>query len=172
MRQLSERDIILKIKKGEIDYFSYVVKKYTKPIHGFIVKKIYRKEDVDDLVQQSFLQLYKAIARFDERRPVLPYLYQIAKNEMKMYFRSFKHTVPLDEWINIHDDAPLHWGELDEARNLLASLPEQQRKVLKLLSEGYSYEQIAHEFGKSINTIKTMVRRSRLKIRNMKYGTA
>ncbi len=165
----NDKEIILKIKKGEIDNFAYIVKRYTKPIHGFIAKKMYRKDDVDDIVQQTFLKLYTAIDRLDERRPVLPYLYQIAKNELKMYFRSFKYTVSLDERIKVHDEKQIYGGELDEAERLLALLPHDQRNVLLLLSEGYSYQQIADKFKKSINTIKTMVRRARIKMMKLKY---
>src|SRR3990167_7579561 len=97
MTTLSDKDIILRIKKGEIDYFTFIVKKYTKQIYNYVLKKLGQKDEAEDVVQNSFLKFYKAISRFDEDKPILPYVYQIAKNEIKMYWRAKKKLLPLDE---------------------------------------------------------------------------
>lgn len=162
MQKSADKDVIIKIQNGEIEYFSFIVKKYSKPILSFVQKKLFDKNEAEDIVQNSFLNFYKAIGRFDPERPVLPYLYQIVRNEMKMYFRSRKETVALDEKIAIEEKEE-KWSGLDIA-GFLRSLPENQKKVLEWLSEGYSYKEIARRLKKPINTIRTMIRRARLKL--------
>lgn len=168
MLELTDQEAIKKIKGGEIDNFSYIVKKYTKPIYSFVYSKLFNKDEVEDLVQKTFLQLYIAIDRFDEKKPVLPYLYQIAKNELKMYYRSFKKTQPLNEEI-LYQDKGVERQEDDDINQLVEKLPNEQKMALKYLYEGYSYQEIANKLKKPVNTIKTIVRRARLKL--IKYKT-
>lgn len=162
MQDLSDKELIVRIKNGEIDYYEYIVKKYTKQIYNYVFKKIKNREDVEDIVQMSFFQLYKVIGRFDVERPVLPYLFQIAKNEMKMFWRSQKKTVPLDEKLIVEEKEELI--DLDFIKRQLEKLTKEQKKAIKLVIEGFSYKEIAKFLGKPINTIRTIIRRARLKL--------
>src|SRR3989344_2511411 len=162
MQVFSDKEILARIKKGEIDYFTYFVKKYTTQIYNFTFKKIKKKDDVEDIVQVSFLQLYKAVGRLDEKKPVLPYLYQIVRNEMKMFWRRQKPTIPLDEKIVAEEKEESL--EKDVIEKQLEKLPKEQKKAVKLVSEGYSYKEIAKFLGRPINTIRTIIRRARLKL--------
>lgn len=165
MVTISDKEIIIKIKQGEINYFSFLVKKYTDRIYYVIYSRLFNKDDVDDLVQNAFLDFYKAINRFNEDRPVLPYLYEIAKNETKMYFRSKKETVSLDESIKTVNHKEENNFLSTDIEELLTVLPVDQKKALKLLSEGYSYEEIAQKLSRPLNTVRTIIRRGRLKIK-------
>jgi len=161
MAELSDKDIVKKIKNGEIDYYSYIVKKYTTSIYRYIERKLFKKDEADDLVQNVFISFYKAIEKFDEERPIKPYLFQIVQNELKMYFRSYKKSLPLDERIVSEDKQ----AELKiEDFKLLNS---QESGIFKHISEGYSYEEIAKVVKKPLNTIKSIVRRGRLKIKKI-----
>jgi len=163
MAELLDKDIIRKIKNGEIDYYSYIVKKYTTLIYRYIKIKLFKKDETDDLVQNVFISFYKAIEKFDEERPIKPYLFQIVQNELKMYFRSRKETVSLDESIKTTDDEKISLPS-DDIEGLLKILPIEQKQALKLLSEGYSYEEIANSLKKPLNTVRTIIRRARLKM--------
>ena len=68
MAGLHDKEIIKKIKNGEIDFYSYIVKKYTTQIYQYIKAKLFKKEEVDDLVQNVFISFYKAIENFDEEK--------------------------------------------------------------------------------------------------------
>ncbi len=159
MAELSDKDIIKKIKNGEIDHYSYIVKKYTTLIYKFIERKLFKKDETDDLVQNVFISFYKAIEKFDEQRPIKPYLFQIVQNELKMYFRSYKKSVSIDERIISEDK---HENIKIEDFKFLSI---EEKKIFKLISEGYSYEEIAKLFKKPLNSVKSIVRRGRLKLK-------
>lgn len=161
--ELDDKQILIKIKKGEIEHFSHIVKKYTHTIYKYIYSKLFDKHDVDDLVQNTFLNFYKSIHRFDAERPVLPYLFEISKNELKMYFRSKKKTYSLNDALKVGMEREYEPGgeSIDE---LLKFLAEDQKKALQLLSEGYSYEEISKIMKKPLNTVRTIIRRARLKL--------
>lgn len=160
MAELSDKDIIKKIKNGEIDYYSKIVKKYTILIYRYIERKLFKKDETDDLVQNVFISFYKAIEKFDSERPIKPYLFQIVQNELKMYFRSYKKNLPLDERI-VSEDRQEEELKIEDFK----SLSSQEKGIFKHISEGYSYGEIAKLFKKPVNTIKSMVRRGRLKIK-------
>src|SRR3989339_1571625 len=161
MAELSDKEAIIRIRNGEIDYYSYIVKKYTTSIYRFIERKLFKKEEADDLVQNVFISFYKAIEKFDEKKPIKPYLFQIVQNELKMYFRSFKKDQPLDEQIISEiQQEDLKIEDLKSLNNL-------EREVFKHIGEGYSYEEIGKLFKKPLNTIKSIVRRGRLKLKKI-----
>jgi RNA polymerase sigma-70 factor (ECF subfamily) len=161
---LTDKDIILKIKNGEIDYFSFIVKKFTPSIYGLISKKISKKEDVEDLVQNIFISFYKAIERFDTNKPIKPYLYRIVQNELKMFYRSRKITFSLNEEAFINENTLL---VNDDYKNYLNILSNQQKKIFIYIMEGYGYEEISKKIKKPVNTIKSIVRRARIKIKDI-----
>jgi RNA polymerase sigma-70 factor (ECF subfamily) len=164
METIDDREIIKRIKQGEIDYFSLLVNRYTGRIYNFVAERLFNKDDVDDLVQNAFFNFYKALCRFDEERPVMPYLFEIAKNEMKMYFRSRKETVSLDDTIRVYNNEELNIPK-EDIEEMLNILPQQQRRALELFSEGFSYQEIAKDLGRPLNTVRTIIRRARLKMR-------
>ncbi len=155
---ISDEEALRRIKSGEIDYFAHVVNRHIARIRSFVRARLYDKDEADDLVQNVFVSFYKAVERIDGRRPVLPYLFEIARNELKMFFRSHKASVPLDERMIAGEDTV---PALD-ADELLKGLPEEQRRALGMVYEGYSYEEIADRLGKKINTVRTIIRRARL----------
>lgn len=163
MQEYDDKTVISKIKRGEIQFYSYVVKKYTQRIYNYLYKKIYNKDDIEDLVQNIFLKFYKAISNFDNTKPILPYLFEITKNEAKMYYRSKDKTLPLKEEIIQTNQFEFSYEALD-VEQLLQSLSLEERTALKLLSEGFLYQEIAVKLNKPLNTIKTLIRRARIKI--------
>lgn len=171
MQTLSDKEVITRVKNGEIDYFYYIVKKYTVQILTFVTKKLSNREDAEDIVQNSFLHFYKAINRFDQNKQIQPYLYQIVRNELKMLWRSRKITISLDE--KIVADKEQEDLDIEDIERHLNKLPLEQKKTLQLVSEGYSYKEIAKNLKRPLNTVRTIIRRARLQLTKIKgYETA
>lgn len=164
---LSDKDIIIKIKNGEIDYFSLIVKKYSSLIYQYIKLKIKNKEDAEDLVQNVFISFYKVIDRFDEQKLIKPYLFQIVNNELKMFYRKYKKILPLTEDIYLQDDRFIDNFNDEDIMKILKKLKSQEKKIIMMIVDGYSYEDIAKKFKKPVNTVKSIIRRIRLKLRSL-----
>ncbi len=157
-----DQETFRRIKAGEIDQFAQIVKKYESKIERFVKQRLFDKEEADDLIQNTFISFYKALGRLDHERPVLPYLYQIAKNELKMYFRRKNPEVSLNQDL-VADNKDFFDGE-NEVDKILETLPREQKEILQLVTEGYSYQEIAKQLGRPLNTVKTLIRRARLKL--------
>lgn len=163
MTGISDKDIIKKIKNGQIDNYSYIVKKYTTSIYRYIERKLFKKDEVDDLVQNVFISFYKAVEKFDEKKPIKPYLFQIVQNELKMYYRSKKPTTSLNDNIYLVDDR----SQDNNINDYLSHLNQEERNIFQYINKGYSYEEIGKQLKKPINTIKSIVRRGRLKLKSI-----
>ena len=158
MEKMTDAQIITRIQDGYIDDFSLLMNRHIKGILTFVKIRLKDPFVVDDIVQNTFVNFYKTINRFDTTKPVRPYLLQIAKNEIKMHFRSKKNVIQLKETIgkiDKHDSFDL--------RNFIEGLPSKPKNILKLLYAGYTYEEIANRMKASVNTIKTVIRRLRIK---------
>jgi len=152
---------VLQIKSGNIDAFGVLVDKYTTRIRSFVVQKLFDKDEADDIVQNAFIQLYKALSRLEMTKPIYPYLLQITRNELNMYFRKHHTTVSLNEDIILTPDKTVP----DDISHVLQGLKKDHKVALVWFSEGYSYQEISHRMGKPINTIRTLIRRARLYIK-------
>ncbi|KKP67706.1 MAG: RNA polymerase sigma-E factor [Candidatus Roizmanbacteria bacterium GW2011_GWA2_35_19] len=156
-------EAIMKVKNGELDYYGVIVKKYTNKVYHYISKKSPTYEDAEDLTQISLIKFFKSLKNFDTKRKVLPYLYQIAKNELKMFYRSRKQHLQLKEEFFIEEKQ-----EVEKTDYLLETVSKKERKIIEMLSHGYTYQEVAVKIKKPLNTVKSIVRRAKIKIRKSK----
>lgn len=163
---LSEKEIIKKIKGGDIDHFSILVERFSRIIYFYVKKKLQNEPDIADIVQNSFIKAYKGISRFDTQKTFYPYLFTIVKNEIADYYRKRKQEVQLDE-----EKANYQQTFDDDVANfsgLLNDLRAEYKTVITLYYlDGYSYKEIAEKNGKPINTIKTLLRRAKEDLRKV-----
>jgi RNA polymerase sigma-70 factor (ECF subfamily) len=162
--QMKEKDsfYINKIKNGKIDYFRFIVDRYIDKVYSYFYQRLREKQDSEDLTQETFINFYKNINRFNENEPVLPYLLTIASNNLKMFYRRNKKTMPLTDSIRIDDD----YEKIENKLSLEElSLTEKEKKIIDLVAEGYTYREIGKMLKLKENSIKAIVRRLRLKIK-------
>ena len=150
---------IIAIKNGDIEAYRHIVDKYKKRISRIIAKYIYNPDDADDIVQETFIKFYKAIDKFDTQRQISPYINTIAKNEIKMFFRK-KKMIRIDDQIAGDENLPSTENIVEK---LISSVNQTEKKIINLLKQGYTYKQIGSQLQKPTNTIKTIIRRIRLK---------
>ena len=158
--------VIKKVQAGDIEQFQILVHRYSSKVQAFIGSRCRDAFLVDDVVQTAFIQFYKSITRFDTTRPVLPYLFQIAKNELYMYYRRHKGAVTLDERVQVVTPTQDTADDMDVVQGALKDLKKDQKQALLWFAEGYKYEEIASKMQKPINTVRTLIRRARLYIQH------
>lgn len=165
MYDFDEKETVLKIKIGHINEFEKIVHRYELKIKSFVLRTVKNEMDADDIVQSTFFKLYLSIAndKFSTEKPLLPYLFQIATNEIKMFYRNSKKTFPLEEAKNNLTSNENQFNLLNFINDL--KLKRKEKQIAKMLFEGYSYLDISKKFNKPINTIKTWIRRLRIKIK-------
>jgi len=164
MRTVKEDALVIRrIREGMIDEFETLVRAYAPGIRAYVSSRLYDREYADDIVQEVFIRFYGAIGRFDIRKPVVPYLLEITKNALKMYYRSHKQTVSLSDAMQFRKE---EGGEIaaTDIGDMTRELPPAQKKAIIYVAEGYSYREIASKLQKPINTVRTLIRRARLQL--------
>ncbi|PSO20965.1 sigma-70 family RNA polymerase sigma factor [Bradyrhizobium sp. MOS003] len=131
--------------------------------------------DVDDILQDSFLKIWRNAARFDSgRAPAMAWMSAIVRNTTIDHLRTRRQpSVELEKALAVATDAaPSPTEEFDYAgaepvaRGALARLPEDRRRLVALAYlEGESRASLSMRFGVPVGTIKTWLHRTILVVR-------
>ena len=113
-------------------------------VYKFILSKTYDTEITDEIISKTFLKMFENFSNYDEEKAAFStWLFKIALNEMKMYWRSNsyhnEHENFLDENLQIaasEDEEPekkILQNEIQEQiRATLEKLSERERKIIEM----------------------------------------
>jgi RNA polymerase sigma-70 factor (ECF subfamily) len=144
-------------------------------VFGLVRRLAGNRALADDLFQETMLMLYQRLAEFRAEAPLGAWVRQIAVTRCLMYLRSPWHRARLltrgeedsDDWYEAY--LPATTGpnaECLDVERALASLSPTARAVVWLFEvEGYSHEEIARSFGRSVSFSKSQLARAHSRLR-------
>jgi RNA polymerase sigma-70 factor (ECF subfamily) len=178
--ELSDSQIVQAFLRGEARAFGELVERYDKRLLNFVYRTVGDRERAQDLVQETFVRVYRHLHRFDQTKKFSTWIYTIASNLAKNELRNrSRNPLVLFQTIKKHweaDHRPLEWEDpklrpddlfrkrhLKElVENAVAQLPEHHRIVFVLRElEGKTYEEIAEITGCNLGTVKSRLNRAR-----------
>jgi RNA polymerase sigma-70 factor (ECF subfamily) len=161
--------------------FEEIVREHQAMVFRTLLRLTGSREHLDDLAQEVFLRLYRALPGFRGEALVTTYLYRIAVNvaqdEWKRWRKDAQSLVSISDETSGWEERLPHPGrnaeELMEEREFQSMVEEQmqrlsqvERTVLVLYhQEERTYEQIALALGLPIGTVRTHLHRGRKKLR-------
>lgn len=155
--------------------FDLLVDTYSERLYWHIRKMVTYHEDADDVLQNSFIKIWKNLGHFRGDSKLYTWLYRIATNEALDHLRKTKKlqvvrtdTGEVGEYVNLSGDIYFD-SENAEAQlhQAIASLPEKQRLVFNLkYFEELKYDEIAEITGTSVGALKASYHLAVSKIRN------
>lgn len=172
-QELSDATLIEAARRGSILAFQSLFERYSKLTYRRVVRLMGENAEVDDVVQDVFIQVHKSLHRFDTRLPFPNWLYRVIRNVTYSHLR--KRTAIVDP----HDIAAFgastdDWSRLsarDRVRGLDRALqsvkPEAREAFVLYAVEGLTLQEIADMTDCSINTIAARVRRTRERLRDL-----
>ncbi len=168
----TDRDLVLRSRSGDQAAFGTLVRRHQRRIFGLGVRLLGGVADADDLVQETFLRAWRALDRFDEDRPLAPWLVRIATNRALNVLdsRSRRTADELTETIRWEGPSPEEDAERsrlrEEIMRALDQLPSDQRTILVLRAfEGLSYREISESLDVPIGTVMSRLARAREAVR-------
>ena len=85
------------VKEGDSSAFGKLYDHYQPMIYRFVLIKVGRREEAEDITHQVFLQAWQNIRTYRHRgHPFGSWLYRIARNQVIDHYRSRKDDVPLE----------------------------------------------------------------------------
>lgn len=145
--------------------FEELFRRYHDLVRGHMRRGYLGEADVEDLTQQTFLQLHRARRDYRPDRPLRPWLMTIARNVKRDHLRRERRRSPITE-LSDRDPGHLEAGfervALREALgNALRQLPGSLRKVLEAYwIEHLSHAEIARRYGISRAAAKVRIHRA------------
>jgi len=149
-----------------------LVTRYLKPALAVAWEFTDTLDDAEDVVQETFRRVVRALPRFDVERPFTPWFFTILRNVARNAAgaRVFQLSIELDE--STPDAAPtpaeqVEYLELQtHVDRQLDALPKMQRACFRLCGlEGLSSQDVATALGVSDRTVRTHVFRARQALR-------
>src|SRR3989338_4752249 len=93
---------MLQFQKGEKAAFEKLMERNYKRVLNFIYRFVGRQEIAEDLTQEVFIKVYRAVSSYQPRAKFCTWLYQIAKNISLNELRSHKkQTISLEETFEV-----------------------------------------------------------------------
>ncbi len=165
MTTLSEHDLIERLKhpKTREEAFRVLVRENQERLYRHIRRIVLVHEDADDVVQNTFIKIWKGLEGFRGESKLSTWMYRIATNEALSFLEKKKHELRIsneeaqDEMISrMKSDPWFHGDELQEAfQKAILSLPEKQRLVFTMrYFEDIRYEEMSSLLDTSVGALK------------------
>ena len=180
LAELEDARLAAEFLSGETRAFTVLADRYHARLLNFIYRMIGDRDRAEDLVQETFVRVYRHLHRYDQNRKFSTWAYTIAGNLAKNELRNrSRNPMVLFQTIRKNweaDHRPLEWednryrpDDLYRKRDLrekveeaVAQLPEHHRVVFVLRElEGKTYEEISEITGVNLGTVKSRLNRAR-----------
>jgi RNA polymerase sigma-70 factor (ECF subfamily) len=163
-----EANLVQRAKQGDSAAFTEIYEQCQPAIYRYIFYQVGDAATAEDLTGEVFIRLVEKIDRFTYRgRPILAWLYTIARNLVTDHHRRAKQTQPLQldekpiaDALDVEETVE---DRLGQRRVVVAisHLTEEQRQVILLkFVEGLDNTTAAAVLGKSANAIKALQHRA------------
>ncbi len=170
----SDETLVRAVQEGFISKFSVLVDRYERKLYHFVSQKIRRHQEVEDIVQDTFIKVYKCIHTVDVEKKFSTFLYTVAKNTMIDFFRRHKPTVNIDrvaEELASEEDIYEIVSEIEQKgviTQVLKALDERYRKVIELYYlHDLSYEEVARKLRIPLGTVRTHLARGKVEFKKL-----
>jgi RNA polymerase sigma-70 factor (ECF subfamily) len=179
---LSDVDLITRSISGLEDSFEELVRRYQRPIAGYVFRLIGDYESSLDVTQEVFIKVYNSLERYRSDYKFSTWLYRIAHNAAIDHLRRNSintqsiETESADGTYQLQLESPLPSPEQNRERSewkaeikaVIRLLPPAYRELIVLRhSQDLSYDEIAEVMGLPLGTVKNRLFRAREMMREI-----
>jgi RNA polymerase sigma-70 factor (ECF subfamily) len=178
-------DIVQKARCGEESAQAHLYEVLSPAVHGLIRRIVGNRALAEDLFQDTMMTVFERIGSFRGEAPLGAWVRQVAVTRCLMYLRSPWHRARLA--LERTDDMPYSgdgsgdirsreqtlritlpdgWSDQMDLERALATLSPTARAVVWLYDvEGYSHEEIARQFSRTVSFSKSQLARAHARLR-------
>ena len=165
---VSEPRLLERAKTGDLEAFAEFVRAFERRIRAVCFRLLDDARDVDEAVQDTFVQAWRNLERFRGDAAPYTWLYRIAVNEALM--RRRRKTLPTGELqettVSGGEDAYAASDVREFLIERLRALPVEYRSAVVLRDiEGLSNEEVACVLEISLAAAKSRIHRGRMQLR-------
>ncbi|PTN05598.1 RNA polymerase sigma factor [Mangrovibacterium marinum] len=184
---MTDPELVAQIKVGNEKAFRLLVEQYQRMVLHTCLGFVQDRNDAEDLAQEVFIELFRAMDKFRGESGLSTWIYRIAVNrslnfirdqKRRCFFQSISTRLTGGTTVDVADQSwrsrPDHEVENNQRRaNLYQAinrLPERQRVAFTLSKlEGLSYQDIAGIMGLSLSSVESLIHRAKLGLQKQLY---
>ncbi|MDE0427362.1 MAG: RNA polymerase sigma factor [Candidatus Poribacteria bacterium] len=174
-------ELVRKIRDGDENAFTELHRRYRPNIYNYIAKKIEDRQDAEELVQDTFMKVWQHIHTLNEPDKVLNWMYRIAAQLIAGWHRKQKSASRRGSSVDVYEaegdivastalyqtaeETAFIAERFDTLDKAIAQLPERDQRMIRLQSDGHSYEEIAEIRGETVSAVKNRLSRAKQKLK-------
>ncbi|MEJ2513659.1 MAG: sigma-70 family RNA polymerase sigma factor [Gammaproteobacteria bacterium] len=161
--------LVARARSGSVDAFEALYRRYSGRIHALCLRMTRSAMVAEDCVQETFVQAWQHLDRFEGRSAFGTWLHRIAVNRVLSVQRAESRRPAM--LVAVGEDGDDPWGAAPGATDpgtdmdlerAIASLPDGARNVFVLQAVcGFSHEETARMLGIAVGTCKAQLHRAR-----------
>lgn len=169
--------LIQRCLAGDQDAWAEIVRQYRRRVYSVAYKFTGNHEEAEDLTQDIFIKVFRALHTFDRRANFQTWLISVSRNMCIDHYRSVrKERETINRDINADDLMPVaeglpadalleQQGQVALLRRALAALPDPLRLAVTLRDlQDLSYHDIARRLQVPEGTVKSRINRGRAEL--------
>lgn len=162
---MEDKELLVKVRNPETRGYGFnlLVRAYQQRVYWLVRKMVIDHDDADDITQEVFIKVHKAIDQFREDSQLYTWIYRIATNECLSFLNRKKRRffLPIEDvagqlTATIDSTPGLEGDEIQiKLQKALLKLPDKQRLVFNMrYYDELSYEDMAEITKTSVGALK------------------
>ena len=177
---IAEEELVSLLKNKDQKGFNILYNNYSGALFGVISKIIQSDDDANDLLQDTFLKIWRNIDNYDPSKgSIFTWMMNIARNlsidrVRSADFRDSSQNISMEQNIIYQVDSE-HQTVMDVdsigLRKVVDNLRPEYRQLIELVYyKGYTQAEVSEEYGIPLGTVKTRIKAAVGSLRTMLSG--
>lgn len=175
---LTDKELVTNFKAGDKAAFEELFHRYKEKAFHLAVRISRNTEDAEEIIQETFMNVYRKISSFEEKSAFSSWLYRITVNTafMKLRTRKKHDAMPIeDSWLSNNEMSITVRSDLTDVdylsvrhelkerlQNAIAALPADYREIFILRDvDGLSNEEVSEVVHATVAAVKSRLHRAR-----------
>jgi len=172
----SETELVDLLKKKDQRAYNYLYDSYSGALYGVVIKVLGNREEAGDVLQESFIKIWKNIGNYDQNKGRLfTWMLQITRNTAIDFMRSGpiqkeKKTNRFDSDASHIDQKNVTFTPTDHLgiSQVVEGLRAEDKQIVDLAYfKGMTQHEIAEKLSIPLGTVKTRARKALIELRNI-----
>jgi len=161
-----DKILVARLKGGEVQAFDVLFHKYSNKLYRFSFSLLKNEEDSGEIVQETFLRIWKKHQSIDSGKSFRSYLFTISYNliidllRLRLKDQEYrKFLATFFEPSQTEKESQMDYESLDKKiREAIDLLPDKRKQIYKLSrEEGLNHKEIAEKLNLSVKTVENQI---------------
>ena len=167
-------ELIEKAINGDTNAFTMLILNYKQDLYKIALTKLHTEYDIDEAIQETLISAFQNIKNLKDKKKFKSWIIKILINKCNDVYKKRKYKLVSFENVENYQITHEPYSEIDsklDFYSIINSLNDDNEKIIMVLyyNNKFTTKEISEILNKKENTIKTILYRAKIKLRN-KYN--